>query len=285
MRQFSKKISEIGKVYKDILKQIPSSPAVNSRYFFLLDTWLLTNLLNGADSAVDRILAINEPSGWFYQKYVSVAYQRGTAQEHANLSYQSEAYATKTLQQLLISEPYQLRLALVRARVFEQMKWLGADIKKNMALVLTDGVGRGQSPIDIGKRLSEQVGIEIRRAYRIARTEVTTALRRARWEETEAATDQLGLNTRMLHLSALSPTTRRSHALRHGYLFTVEQVRDWYSKDANAINCKCSQIAVLVDADGKALNQKVIDIAIERFKRAEKKLLATNCSCCGNKAA
>ncbi|RTO80018.1 phage head morphogenesis protein, partial [Enterobacter hormaechei] len=26
--------------------------------------------------------------------------------------------------------------------------------------------------------------------------------------------------------------------------------RDWYSKDGNSINCKCSQQSVLVDADG-----------------------------------
>jgi hypothetical protein len=39
--------------------------------------------------------------------------------------------------------------------------------------------------------------------------------------------------------------------VRHAHLYTNEEVRDWYSKDGNSINCKCSQQSVLVDADGK----------------------------------
>jgi hypothetical protein len=36
-------------------------------------------------------------------------------------------------------------MALVHARVFEEMKGLTADVKRDMARVLTDGVGAAQS--------------------------------------------------------------------------------------------------------------------------------------------
>jgi len=88
---------------------------------------------------------------------------------------------------------------------------------------------------DILDRITEQTGIEISRAKRIARTEIPTALRRARWDETDEAEAQYGIMTRQMHLSAFSPTTRRRHALRHAHLYTTEEVRDWYSVDGNAI--------------------------------------------------
>jgi hypothetical protein len=56
-----------------------------------------------------------------------------------------------------------------------------------MARVLTDGVGRGLNPLDIARNLTTRP-VE-RRANRIARTEVTTALRRAKWDEDQEAND------------------------------------------------------------------------------------------------
>lgn len=121
---------------------------------------------------------------WFYE-YIDLASEKGTGQSFYNLSQQSPVYAAgrESLSSILASDPYQQRMALVHARVFEEMKGLTADVKRDMARVLTDGVGRGLNPLDISRNLTEQTGIEKRRANRIARTEVTTALRRAKWDE------------------------------------------------------------------------------------------------------
>ena len=70
-------------------------------------------------------------------------------------------------------------MALVHARVFEEMKGLTADVKRDMARVLTDGVGRGLNPRDIARNHRPDRHREAP-ANRIARTEVTTALRRAK---------------------------------------------------------------------------------------------------------
>lgn len=284
MNEFSTRIKRIAKAYHGILDRIPASPAVNLRYTFDLDTSLLSMLLENASVLVDEILyGGNEANFWFWRDYVNQAYQRGTAQEFTSLSQQSAVYAAgrENLQQLLLSETYQRRLLLVRTRVFEEMKNLSARTKSDMARILTDGMGRGQNPRDIAKRLTEQTGMEIGRAKRIARTEITTALRRARWDESDEAEVQYGIMTRQMHLSAFSLTTRRKHALRHAQLYTTEEVRDWYSVDGNAINCKCTQVAVLVDADGKPLNPNVIVMAKKRLEKAQQAGLVANHLHCG----
>lgn len=284
INEFARRMKKVAKVYQSILDRIPASPAVNQRYTFDLDTTLLSMLLNNASAFVDEILYGNSDTDfWLWSDYVKPAYQRGTAQEFASLSQQSPVYAAgqESLEQVLLSEPYRRRLSLQCARTFEEMKGLSAQVKTDMARILTDGVGRGQNPLDIAERLNEQIGIEQRRANRIARTEITTALRRARWDETDEATEQYGIRTKLMHLSALSPTTRRKHALRHAHLYTTEEVRDWYSVDGNAINCKCTQVAVLVDADGKPLNPNVVDMAKKRLEKAQKAGLVANHLHCG----
>lgn len=289
INEFGKRIRRIAKAYQDILDRIPASPAVNLRYAFDLDTSLLSMLLSNASVMVDEILfGGSETDFWFWRDYVRQGYQRGTAQEFASLSQQSPVYAAgrESLQQLLLSDPYQRRLLLVRTRVFEEMKNLSARMKSDMARILTDGMGRGQNPREIAKRLTSQTGIELSRAKSIARTEIPTALRRARWDETDDAEAQYGITTRLLHLSAFSPTTRRKHALRHGHLYTTEEVRDWYSVDGNAINCKCTQVAVLVNASGQPLNPNITDMAKKRLEKAQKAgLIANHCDCGHHRAA
>lgn len=290
MRDYARRLKQVSNRYIELLNRIPAEPAVNQRYTFQLDQTMLSMLLQNGDSLVDEILLQGgEFNPWLFQDYVSLSYQRGTAQEFANLAQQSAAYEAYrgSVQDILLSDAYQKRLVLVRARTFEEMKGLSADVKQDLSRVLTDGIGRGQNPKEVARRIRDQVGIEQGRANRIARTEITTALRRARWDEHDSASDDLGLNVMLLHLSALSPTTRQTHAFRHGKLYTSEEVRDWYSINGNAINCKCSQVTVLVDEKGVPLNSSVIDIAKKEFTQTWGKRMATNKThhCCDHKHA
>ncbi|MGW8240924.1 phage minor head protein, partial [Klebsiella pneumoniae] len=89
----------------------------------------------------------------------------------------------------------------------------------------------------------------------------------AQWNETDWAADRLGLNTGLLWLSALKPTTRSWHASRHGKVYTTEQVRDFYAENGNRYNCYCSQIPVLLNDDGSIFNKGLADkLATERKK-------------------
>lgn len=268
MKDFARRMNKIGKAYKSALDKIPSSLAVNARYEYQLNPTLLSIILNDASYLVDQVLLEgNEYDLWFYE-YVDLAAEKGTGQAYVNLSQQSPVYAAgrESLSAILISEPYQRRMALVNARVFEEMKGLSAEVKRDMARVLTDGVGRGLNPREVSRNLTEQIGIEKRRANRIARTEITTALRRAKWEEDQEASDLYGLKTLLVHISALSPTTRHTHAARHAHLYTNEEVRDWYARDANSINCKCTQQSILVDEQGKPLYPDTITKLKQEYK-------------------
>lgn len=275
MRQFRARIRKATKAYKSALDRVPASPVVNrsaatgTRYEFRLDPFLLSALLNEAAAVVDReLLEGGEQNVWFAEAYVGVAYQRGTAQAFANLSHQSPSYLAgrESLVRLMGSDPYRRRMALVRAREFEEMKGLAGQVKANMSRVLTDGIGRGLNPREIARNLTEQTGIETRRANRIARTEIPTALRRARMDEADEAAEQYGLRSRQMHISALSPTTRETHAARHGNLYTTAEQRDWWSRDGNSANCKCGTVEVLVDEN----NQPLVPDIVKRAKQTKK---------------
>lgn len=268
MKDFARRMNKIGKAYKSALDKIPSSLAVNARYEYQLNPTILSIILNDASYLVDQVLLEgSEYDLWFYE-YVDLAAEKGTGQAYANLSQQSPVYSAgrESLSAILISEPYQRRMALVNSRMFEEMKGLSAEVKRDMARVLTDGIGRGLNPREVSRNLTEQIGIEKRRANRIARTEITTALRRAKWEEDQEASEFYGLKTKLLHISALSPTTRHTHAARHAHLYTNEEVRDWYAKDANSINCKCTQQSVLVDEEGKPIYPDTITKLKQEYK-------------------
>lgn len=283
MADMRRRLRAIRAAYIDALESIPREegpPVTNGlatnaprRYVYQLDAATLNYVLGGAASTTELLLLEGGADDvWIFRGYVSTAYQRGTAQQFANLSRQSRAYAAEahSLANIIQSEPYRRRLALVAAREFEEMKGLAGGIQANLSRVLTDGMGRGQNPLEIARRITAQTGIEEHRARRIARTEITTALRRARMDEAEDAAERYGLENREMHFSALSPTTRISHAERHGKLFTVEQQRQWWSEDGNSINCKCTTISVLVDETGAPMSPDIV----ERARAVEQRVKA-----------
>lgn len=262
MKAFAKRIKKVSQGYIQLLNRIPFEPVVNKKYQFDLDPNYLSIILRDGELMVDEVLLQGgEFNNFFFNEYVSTAYERGTAQEYANLAQQSTAYAAtqQSVATILLSEPYQLRMALVRARVFEEMKGLSAQVKADMARILTDGIARGLNPREVARNLNEQSGIEIRRANRVARTEITTALRRARMDEADEASEVLNLETRQVHISALSPTTRPNHASRHGKIFTTDEQRDWWAVDGNSINCKCSTVTILTDKEGRPYNDTLLN--------------------------
>ncbi|MEQ5566207.1 phage minor head protein [Providencia rettgeri] len=262
MKAFARRIKKVSQGYIQLLNRIPSEPVVNKKYQFDLDPNYLSIILRDGELMVDEVLLQGgEFNNFFFNEYVSTAYERGTAQEYANLAQQSTAYSAtqQSVATVLLSEPYQLRMALVRARVFEEMKGLSAQVKADMARILTDGIARGLNPREVARNLNEQSGIEIRRANRVARTEITTALRRARMDEADEASEVLNLETRQVHISALSPTTRPNHASRHGKIFTTDEQRDWWAVDGNSINCKCSTVTILTDKEGRPYNDTLLN--------------------------
>lgn len=83
----------------------------------------------------------------------------------------------------------------------------------------------------------------------------------------EIEEDDLGEEYRYLHLSALSPTTRKSHAKRHGRLFTAAEVKKFWSDPRNVEGCKCTVVPIMVDEKGKPIVKAIVDRAKETLKK------------------
>jgi len=278
INDFDRRLAKVRALYIGLLGRIPYRVVtVNaSVYQYDLTPEMLQMQLDDVGAQVERLLL--ESNGrdlWFNEAYVEPAYQQGTAMQLSNLAIQSAAYAASrpTLDSLLTSQPYRTRLGFLKGRIQESLKGYTAEVRTHMGQVLSDGLAIGKGVRDIAAQLTSQIGIESRAAMRIARTEVPGALRAARLQEADQATTDLGILTKEMHFSALSPTTRPTHRARHAKLYTTQEQRLWWDQDGNKFNCKCGTITVLVDKDGKPLNPGVIARAqalLERNPAPEK---------------
>lgn len=190
-------------------------------------------------------------------------YEVGTSDAVTNLQGLTDDYQ-RNIASVLASQPYQSRVAFVRSRVFELMQGFEDNTGADLSRVLSQAIEDGQNPLQTARVIRDRFDVAQSRAERIARTEITGAQRRGRWDEAQSAQEQLGIQTRLMHLSALLPTSRSWHIARHGQVFTIDEVREWYTEASNAISCRCSQVEVLVDENGNLRNE-----------RAQQKALAT----------
>ena len=265
-RRVREAMAKVGKAVKAAeaslllaLDHMPVRTINAARYEYQVDLdWLKT--------IVDQIAAQLRAGIGPVQQAASGAYTEGTAAASVNLSRLTEDYA-RPLTSLLSSEPFLRRSSLVGARVFEEMDGFAGETARDLGRVLMHGMQDGRNPLDVARDIKERFAASKVRAERIARTEINGALRRGRLDEAVDAQERLGIKTGMLWASALSPTTRDSHAKRHGQVYTVDEVREFYSRDGNQIQCKCTQVEVLLDDDGKPTSTR----AIERMAKARKK--------------
>lgn len=258
MAEMSKRVRRCGKAYRESLSRI-TFLAVNAKaYEFLNSPDAIDMLLAELAQIVEQTMTSG--GRWLFTGYVRPAYQQGTSRAQANISNQSKAYRdARGLEQLLTSDPYLKRLSLLRGRVFNEMAGIVGDIQTTLARTLTQGLADGVGPLEIASRITESTGIAERRARNIARTETGEALREGRLAETESAA-ALGINVGVMHLSALSPTSRVDHVERHGWVGTVEEERAWYAaKPGRRNNCKCSPSEMLLDDDGKPMFEDVVE--------------------------
>ncbi len=259
VKALSESLDSIHKWLVDRFEAIPTERLlVNSlfvhkyRYEYQIDVLRLEQLVN------ELLIQIGALPSDYVVSEVRGAYEVGTALAVENLANISEDY-TREFTQVLISEPWQRRVALVGARTFEEMKGFEGDIGVELSRILREAVQDGLAPLQVKDSIAQRFGIAERRARKIAQTEITGALRRARWDEAQDANDRLGIKTRLMWISALKPTTRLWHAQRHGNLYSIQDVREFYAVDGNAINCFCSSVECLVDDEGKPVTPRVVD--------------------------
>lgn len=188
---------------------------------------------------------------FWWNLFVEQAAQLGTAQSAANLSQLSSVYATaRSLDRVIRSEPYRVRVGLARIKSYEHWTGLAADGQSRLAGIIGRAVADGISPRETAKMIQFALNVSKSKAEQYAQTDITDTLRQARWAESEATEAELGIKIGMLWSSALLPTTRRTHAARNGSVYSTDQVRVFYAKDGNRYNCHCGQTECLLDVNG-----------------------------------
>ncbi len=170
------------------------------------------------------------------------------------------------------SRGFQERLALIHSRVFNEMSGLTDSTKVDLAETLARGMSDGIGVQQLSKNVASRVDVSYSRAKRIVRTEVMGAFRTATSSETDALNaevyDDSPWGMASLWFSALAPTSRSWHISRHGKLYTTDEIRAFYATGANAIQCLCSQSAVLQNKKtGEVLQEKLLD-RMEKQKEA-----------------
>lgn len=239
----------------------PSLYQVNAgTYIYDMTAAQLADLLQVVQTILDDALLDGGSQNLWALDYVAAEYERGTRNAFTNLSVQSQAYASQTtLLQLLSSQAYQNQIASAYVSTYSDWKGVSDAARADLANVIADAIGRGVNPRETAKIISKRLDVSMTRAKTMAQTEQVGALRQAQWSETDWAADRLGLNTGLLWLSALKPTTRTWHASRHGNVYTTEQVKALYAEGGNQYNCYCSQIPVLLNEDGSIFNEGLAD--------------------------
>lgn len=235
-------------------------------YIYDMTAQQLADLLERMQLIIDDYLLEGGSNNLWALDYVAAEFERGTQSAYTNLSAQSQVYAQQTTMQALLSSPaYQNQVAAAYVSTYSDWKGISDAARADLANVISDAIGRGVNPRETARIISKRLDVSMGKAKTIAQTEQVGALREANWSETDWASERLGLNTGLLHLSALKPTTRQTHAFWHGKVRTVAEVREWYAVNGNKYHCYCGQIPVLINDDGRIFNEGLADkLAAER---------------------
>lgn len=248
-------------------------------YYYELDRGQLDNLDATIAEIINRIMMQRKDQYQVWmEEYAAQAYQQGTGYAWASLGVQSEIYsrAYSDLAYVLMTPEYRNRIGIVTSRTFNDMRGFTDELTKTARQILGDTIANGESPRTAAQKLKgylvDTEGTQkkaVSRAATIARTELGVAYRSAVLDESMRTSEALGLVTKMMWVSALMATTRWSHAERHGKLYTRAEVAEFYSKSGESINCRCSQVPVIVDEKGEAFSKAIFSKMEKQRQRWE----------------
>lgn len=205
------------------------------------------------------------PLNWYGKDLMELPYRQGSAEEVVEFNQLVNAaivagLLTRSVNrsvdigQFLRSNDYLDRLQRTYNHYFNTIRALSDRTSTQVVREVVDGMNSGRRPSDIIAAIDERFDVADSSAVRDANTEVNAAYNNARMEATESLASDTGLRAVVLHISALLPTTRETHAARHGNAYTVVQQNQWWDQGANRINCHCTTRAVLVDSSGNLLD-------------------------------
>lgn len=229
--------------------------------------------------ALDRWIASGrEPAhAFWWSVYDTEASQAGAAQSVTNLSRLSAAYAgATTLQTVLVSEGYRNRVGTAQIKSYDHWTGLSAGMRAELSQIIGRAVADGKAPRAVVAEIRERLDVSRSAALQYAQTDITDTLRQARWAEAERAEQEYGLRLALLWTSALIPTTRPTHAARHGKVYTPAEVRAFYSTGGNRYRCHCSQTEALLDEAGTPILTDTLKRAMAKERKDWERSVASD---------
>lgn len=210
---------------------------------------------------------LNPPFDWYYTQYIETATRSGVIQENSwvDVLLASSIFATITSTALLASLTHQTLFVSIVDTNYRLFKGLSATTSGQVFDVINRGIDAGLGKAAIQREITKRFQVSKSSSKRIVDTEVNKAYNNARMGVIQTYIVN-GVPLAVQHLSALLPTTRPHHAVRHGKAFTPEQQMRWWDTGQNRINCHCSVRTIELNKDGTIKNKTSQDQVIERGK-------------------
>lgn len=233
-----------------------------------------------------HMLGTNEPIWslqWWMNSYLKQSFDRGardSLQSAKNLSPASivgpelsQEIRSTEVDQVLQQPYYRRRLEAAYGRTFNEMVGFSDTTAKQVSGILgraiTSGVNYRAVAKEFNKVFDDMAGY---RSERIVRTEMNKINNDAYTDNTKQLNATIyndsAYEVAVMHLSALTPTTRNSHAFRHGRVYTPEEQNEWWDSGSNRIQCLCSVTDVLRHKKtGEVLQTALHKKALEQGKK------------------
>ena len=209
------------------------------------------------------------PFNWYFSEYDEQAYRSGAFQENANIGAIIDNPIPDN--NLLFMQSYQEGLAVIQANDYRLLQNLSRTTSIQVFGVIQNGMEEGLNRAEIRNDIIRRFEVSQSSSQRIVNTEINKAYNVARTDLNDIYTD-LGIRLGVMHISALlgGGRTRRTHARRHGKVFSTTEQNKWWNKKPNRINCFCSVRSVELNEDGtmkqKARQDKIVKQGKEFFK-------------------
>ena len=212
------------------------------------------------------------PADWFYSPSVELPYRQGTQEEIISFNQMVAAAVLagavtstglppqRIPPEVVLSSPnYRAGVKDAYVRNYGLIKTLGEKTAGQVYERINSGMAAGVKPTSIAGDIKKRFDVSSANAKRIVDTETNKAFNDAKTNMVEMAAEETGLTAGVIHISALLPTTRDTHAARHGNAYTVRDQNAWWDTGANRINCKCSVQSVLIDSSGRVVQKEERD--------------------------
>lgn len=269
VRDFSRRYAGISKDLSALVSSLPVTVTTNADYQYDISSYSLQMTLESIEQIIDKWLAQGR-GRWWWDGYTTPAYKNGVASTRNYLASQSAIYAATRpeLEAIFLAPEYQRRVLLLREAGWTDIKGLSDDLAKDAKTILTESMLAGESPRKTMSLIRDRIGVSKSRSNNIVRTAIPGAYRQATRDETRTAEAEYNIKTKMMHLASLLPRMRIWHFQRHGKLYTVDEVEQWYSVDGNRYRCRCHQSPIIVDDNGEPLYPRAQQAALKQKEKA-----------------